>query len=55
MGSETDMDETLSVWFLSWGVMIEDKYEKTRKKYVFLFKFTYLESAKKTIYVSKIS
>ena len=28
---------------------------KNRKKYVFLLKFTYLESAKKTMSVSKIS
>ena len=35
--------------------MTEDKYEKNRKNYVFLLKFTYLESAKKIISISKIS
>ena len=54
MRNERDMDETLPVCFLSWEVMTEDK-EKNRKNYVFLLKFTYLESVEKTISVSKIS
>ena len=53
--NERDMDKTLRVCFLSRGVIIEDKYENNRKNNVFLLKFTYLEFAKKTIYVSKTS